>query len=374
MSDTSDPVLRILNGRLTGTSKTLPAEGTISIGYQFWQDVVIRDPATKGIAIDLVIAATGVQITILSGEAALLGSTLAAGQTAPLPAYIPFSIGGVAIAWGEAESPRWGEASDLANAVPSLPAPAESSRDQAMALVERVGDRLGDTFHGWRLGAIAAVAALLLVAGALGPGTLVALGLRSDPATRVDRALARVGLPQLRTSNDSATGGVLVRGVVGAETDRTKAQDVLADLRTGGSVDVQTAQDLATATADIARIHGVKATARPLGLSDIELHTTQLTRDQRVKLISAVRSDVPAVQKIRLQDDLIPDDEAPLRTVADATKTVSTVVAGDPAYIQTNDGARYFPGAMMPSGHRLVGIQAQTVLLEKNGRQTRLSF
>lgn len=374
MSETNCLVLRILNGRLTGTSKALPTEGTVSIGNQFWQDVVIRDPATKGTAVDLVIAEQGVQITILSGEAALLGSALLAGQTAPLPAYIPFSIGGVAIAWGEAESPRWSEASDLANAVPSLPAPPDSSRDQAIAMVERIGDTLGDTFHGWRLVAIAAAMCVLLTAGAIGPGAIVALGLRSDPATRIDQALARAGLPQLRTSNDTATGGVVVRGVVGAEGDRTKAQDILADMRTGGSVDVQTAQELAAATADTARIHGVKATAKPLGLSNVELHTTQLTADQRVKLISAVRSDVPAVQRIQLHDDLIPDDETPLRTVADATKKVSTVVAGDPSYIQTNDGARYFPGAMMPSGHRLVGIQDQTLVLEKNGRQTRLSF
>jgi type III secretion protein D len=63
-----------------------------------------------------------------------------------------------------------------------------------------------------------------------------------------------------------------------------------------------------------------------------------------------------------------------VRTVADATKKVSTVVAGDPAYIQTADGARYFAGAMMPSGHRLVAIEGQIVRLEKNGHEVKLSF
>jgi type III secretion protein D len=63
-----------------------------------------------------------------------------------------------------------------------------------------------------------------------------------------------------------------------------------------------------------------------------------------------------------------------IKTISDATKRVSSVVAGDPAYIITVDGARYFPGAIMPSGHRLVAIQEQTVVLERNGHQIRIKF
>ena len=67
------PVLRVLNGRLAGTEKRLPEQGEVSIGHQFWQDIVIRDPATKGIAVDLRMGeAAGAQITVLSGKASLL--------------------------------------------------------------------------------------------------------------------------------------------------------------------------------------------------------------------------------------------------------------------------------------------------------------
>ena len=87
-----------------------------------------------------------------------------------------------------------------------------------------------------------------------------------------------------------------------------------------------------------------------------------------------MRTDVPGLKRIVLRDDMPPPEDVPLKAVADATKKVSTVVAGDPAYIQTVDGARYFPGAIMPSGHRLIGIAGNTVMLEKNGRQTQLKF
>ena len=86
MTDAPAPhVLRVLNGRLAGTEKMLPPCGTLSIGYQFWQDVVIRDPATRGIALDVSFDETGAaQLVVLIGEASLLGSTLSAGQTALL--------------------------------------------------------------------------------------------------------------------------------------------------------------------------------------------------------------------------------------------------------------------------------------------------
>ena len=136
---------------------------------------------------------------------------------------------------------------------------------------------------------------------------------------------------------------------------------------------VQTSQELAQASADVARIHGHDAVATPIGRTSVELRTTPLTGDDRTKLLDAVKTDVPAVSQVAIRDDLAPDD-APLHSVQDATKKVSTVVAGDPSYIATADGAHYFPGAMMPSGHKLVAIQGNTVLLEKNGRETRLTF
>lgn len=371
---TGAAVLRVLNGRLSGTEKPLPESGTLSIGHQFWQDVVIRDPATKGIAVDFAVDAEGsAQITVLSGEAQLLGSTLAEGQTALLPPYVPFSIGGIALAWGDPESARWSDAGGLARSTPMPPPMPPTPADQAVAMIGTAGGKLGALLVGKRLVLLAAAA--VMVIGVATVPTLDALGLRGDDATRVDRALERAGLPALQAaSNDGAVGGVVVSGVVATEADRVKAQEVLRDSYIPGTVTVQTSGELAQAAADVARIHGLQAVARPISRTGIELRTTRLADDERAKLTQAVRSDVRQVGRIVLRDDLPPQEDTPLKTVADATKKVSTVVAGDPAYIQTVDGARYFSGAMMPSGHRLIAIQGNTVFLEKNGRETRLNF
>lgn len=366
-------VLRVLNGRLAGVEKALPAGGSVSIGYQFWQNIVIREPTTRDIALDLLIDETGARLTVLSGEANLLGSTIRAGETALLPAYVPFSIGGIALAWGEASSARWGEASGLAAVVPIPPAPPPTIQDKAVTMLSKAGDRASEMLAGWRLPAIVGAGVLLISAAAAGP-VIDAIGLGPDHAVKVEHALDKAGLPALRAANSSTTGSVIVSGVVGSEQDRIKAEQVLRATYVPTQLNVQTSQDLARASADVARIRGLQASARPIGLASIELHTSPLSPEARDQLVSAVKSDVREVQNVVVQDDLPAQDDAPVKTVNDATKKVSTVVAGDPAYIQTADGARYFPGAMMPSGHRLVGIEGQTVLLEKDGREIRLTF
>lgn len=371
---TDNPVLRVLNGRLAGTEKPLRADGTVSIGHQFWQDVVIRDPATKGIAVDLLLSGeAGAQITVLTGEALLLGSPIGEGQTAILPPYVPFSIGGVALAWGDPESARWAEAGGIARAAPEPPPAPASAQDEAIKMIGKAGERVSGWFTRRRAIAIGAVATVA-AAGAMVMPAMDALGLRGDVATRAEQTLDGAGLGALGTAPAPGGDGVLVTGVVANEEERLKAQQLMRDQGFPATVSVQTSAELAQAAADVARIHGLQAEARPISRTGVEMRITPLTTDQRGKLAQAIRTDVPKVGRLVFRDDLPPRDDNPIRTVADATKRVSTIVAGDPAFIQTVDGARYFPGAIMPSGHRLIAIQGNTVFFEKNGRETQLKF
>ncbi|UVO50030.1 hypothetical protein M0208_05660 [Sphingomonas sp. SUN019] len=366
------PILRVLNGRLAGTERALPAAGTVSIGHQFWQDVVIRDSATKGIAVDLTLDTEArAQINVLEGSATLLGSTVEAGGTALLPPYVPFTIGGVALAWGDRDSDRWSDATGLVAMVPTPPEMPPSARDHALAAVGRAGAGLEGVFTRSRITMIVAVVGFLILASVAMP-VVDALNLRGDPATRVERAMRTAGLTGLKAHQDGDR--LTVTGVVSNEAQRAKATETLRGTGIDGTLAVQTSAELARAAADVARIQGLQAVARPIARTAVELRVTPLEPEQEQKLMQAVRGDVRGLTRLALRDDLPPVEEIPLKTVQDATKKVSTVVAGDPSFIQTVDGARYFAGAMMPSGHRLVTIQGNTVFLEKNGRETRLTF
>lgn len=367
------PVLRVLSGRLAGTEKALPETGAVSIGHQFWHDVVVRDPATKGIAVDLALDGEAAKATVLEGEAEVLGRAVPAGETVIVPPYVPLTIGGVALAWGERDSARWTDATGLVAVAPTPPEMPPSAREHALAVAGRASEGLGSIFTRGRMVAIAAVAGVLVVATATMP-VVDALNLRGTPEARVERAMSDAGLPGLDAHRDTGTGAVTVNGVVVNEAARKKAVAAMTDTGVPGSVAVLTSADLARSVADVARLHGIQAVAKPTGRTTIELRTVPMEPDAQAKLAQAVRGDVRGVTRLSLRDDLPPVELVPLKTIQDATKKVATVVGGDPGFIQTVDGARYFPGAVMPSGHRLVAIQGNMAIFEKGGRETRVAF
>ncbi len=372
MTDTA--VLRVLTGRLSGTEKRLPPRGRVSIGHEFWQDVVIRDPATKGVAVELERDGEAARLTVLSGSATLLGSPVEAGGTALLPAYVPFAIGGVALAWGEPDGARWAEAGQLADTQPAPPELPEPVADRALAALGDARTQLGRIGGNRRVVTIAGIALAVLLLVLVMPTAVAGLGLFGTNESRAERALAQAGLTQLRVAARPDGDGVLVEGFVASPAARDKAEQALAAHDIPAELRIRTTADLAAASADVARLQNIRAAARPLGLRVVELRTVPVTEAQRTRLIAAIRSDVPGIRQLRVRGDLPPDEEIAVRSVSDATKKVSTVVAGDPSYIQTVDGARYFSGALLPSGHRLVAIQGNMVVLDKGGRQTRVTF
>jgi len=62
------------------------------------------------------------------------------------------------------------------------------------------------------------------------------------------------------------------------------------------------------------------------------------------------------------------------RTVNDPGKRIASIVSGEPSYVVTQDGSRYFPGAVLPSGHRIQQILPNEVVLDLHGQSSRLSF
>ena len=62
------------------------------------------------------------------------------------------------------------------------------------------------------------------------------------------------------------------------------------------------------------------------------------------------------------------------RCIDDPGKRVASIVPGDPPYVVTVDGTRYFEGALLPTGHRIAGIEERQVVLEIHGVRTPLVF
>ena len=366
-------VIRVLTGSRAGAEAALPTSGRATIGHEYWHDVVVREDATRGHAVELDFGTDDVaRLSILDGEAVLLGSTLRAGDTAVLPPYVPVSLGGVAFAFGVAASDRWAEATAIAvNAQPAVAATVDEPTETGLwaHLVDGTRARLGQAV---RPAAILGILAAIVVALTAGPA-IDALQLGGGPADRTSRALAAAGFRNVAV-REGANNEVLISGYVPSEADRQRVQSLIDSQGLRASVSIETGEELARSTADVSRLNGVETRTRALGAGVVELTSAPLDAEGKAKIEALIRRDVPGLRKLIFRDDLSMDSNDNVKSIADVTKRVSSVVSGDPAYIMTADGARYFPGAIMPSGHRLIAITEQTVVLERNGRRILLKF
>jgi type III secretion protein D len=357
--------LRILSRRAHGAVHAFA--GPLAIGHGLINDVVLRHASTQGLSATLTPLGDGMaRLDVASGTIMLLGAAIAPGTATLLPPYVPLIAGELAFAWGAADSPRWAEAeallagTDAGNAAPA-PAP-------------RWQDRLA--VRGQRLGRLARGTAIVAGVAAAGAVAMVPAGeYRPSPAMQRDNAaaaLARAGYTGLKVSS-APDGSVLVSGRIPGDADRPAITYALAEAGVPATLAVRSGSELARAAVDTARVNGFAVTARPTRDGGIELHHPALTPDARAQLAALVRREVPGIGPLRLVADRAPN-APPLRRIDDATKRVSSVVTGNPAYIVTADGAHYFTGAVLPSGHRLVAIRAGTVILEQGGQQTSLRF
>lgn len=360
-------VLRVLSGPASGATKQLAPHARLVVGHEFWHDVVLRDASVRGSAVEIALDESGgARLTVLDGEAELLGATVAAGGSAVLPCFVPVRLGQVAFAWGQADSDRWQEAEALAASIADAPPP----RSEQGAVMDVIASRwqAGPAGVSKRLrrplliGGVVAAVALLVVPPAV---TAIQYGIGSE--YKAKRVLTEAGYKRLKV--DTKGGAVEITGAVPTEDDRLRIQRLLDAADVDARLQVQSTASLARAAADVARLNGVQVEARPQADGGVLLLTAPIDDGARNRLAQLVRRDVPALGAIRFSEELaIP------RTVSEATKRVSSVVTGEPPYILTDDGARYFKGALLPSGYYLVGIEGNQVVLDRRGKKLALRF
>lgn len=366
MSDTK-AILRVLTGRASGATKPMPANGRIMVGHEFWHDVVLRDPSTRGVAVELAFdGSDAAQLTVLDGEVHMLGTRVEAGHSAVMPSFVPLRLGQVAVAWGEEASTRWAEAASLAASTEGPIAPVSGEQAAVTALADRWRSGPDRIFRRTRKPVL--IAGVLAALGLLAiPPAVNAIQYGVGNEYRAKRVIETAGYKRVRVEEKS--GKTLVSGVVATDADRLRIQDLLKQADVDATVEIQTGAGLARAVGDVARLNGIQAEARPQPDGSVTLATAPVDDRTRDRLAQVIRRDVPGLRQLKMVEEL-----AEPKTVSEATKRVASVVTGDPPYILTEDGARYFLGALLPSGYYLAAIEGDKILLDRRGKRVVVKF
>lgn len=363
---TAATVLRIVDGRLAGKEYPLEQDQRVCVGHALANDVVLRGQGTRGGTVELQLAGDAAHLRVLAGTVELIGRTLGEGDEAMLPAFLPFRFGEFVIAHGERQSARWAEAAELAIspcAAPMAPLPPPSLIDRVRRAgegqVARVGERFG-------LGRAAVLtASLVLIVAAVQPLSGVVADYQAAPTTLSSR-LADAGFTGLTVTDDPA-GGLLVSGMVKDDRAAARLRALVAAQGVPATVDVTSGATLAASATDMLQAQGLDAAAEPAGLGGIAIVGPYLPADRQNQLRTLLTRDLPGLRRVSFRiDDKRGGD--PLQAFFAGGNTGLATIVGEPGHIVTADGQRWFPGAVLPTGHRLVAVEGGNVRFEKDGR------
>ena len=372
-------VLKVLSGRLDGAVAELAPDGAIYIGYDLRNDVVVREPAARGTRLRLRIEHDIAELEVLEGDAVLLGQRLVPPHRAVLPAFTPVTIGDSAIAFGAEDDPQWARCEKLVRAQPAPDGDAEAD-DEPDPWTGWRGWLTALSAHGpagngngtWVVTTLAILGCLALWAGGFGARDS---GPVPTSIEAVQGALADAEFNGLSVAA-VADGQLAVRGFLDTDGDKARLEQTLMDRGLAASIEVYTGDGLAKAVADLFRLQGSPALTRHLEGGVVE--ATGLAADEATvaRLTELAEADVPGLAGLVVRPLAAPAEPDPVtgQAPADPGKRVATVVGHPNGYLVTDDGARYFPGAVLPSGHRIVAIDRREVVVEKDGTATRFAF
>jgi len=369
-------VVKVLSGRVAGALLPLPAGESAELGHGFDADIVLRDPSARGVRVRLTAGEESAEIEVVSGQVEMLGHRLEAPARAVLPCYVPLIVGDNALALGVEESPRWREAERLlaASGPSESAAPAEEEGDffeDGRSLLRRTLDRgvrvVGSTPH--LVPALVFGAALACVTYAV--ANVPRFGGQEASPSKVHALLRQEGYGALAVQ-PQADGKLVIAGVLNRDAEKARLARLVSSRELPARVEVVTSEGLAQNVEDVFQANGLAATARPNGLGRVQVQVTG-TSAEVAKVEQIARHDVKGLRDLDVARAAGGDrfgavfDQGP-------GKRVVAVVGGDAGYVATADGARYFAGSTLPTGDRIVGVESQAVVVEKDGATTRLMF
>lgn len=368
-------VLKVLAGRVRGASAPLERGQTVTVGHDLDADIVLRDPSAEGVRFKLKARADAADLELLEGSVVLLGHELTAPAQAILPLYLPLMIGENALAIGDPESPRWTEAERiLAAAQPPLDDDDEDASPPGQSWQYLLNNTNALVSRSMKFVPVLLIAVITVSAlFAISSGLPAWPKMQPRPA-KVQAVLLDEGFDGLSVAK-SSEGEIRIEGVVATDADRARLRRVMTAHDWQPRVNVQTHEGMARQVEDFYMANGVEAAARAAGPGLVRLDVTGSSPEEAGRLQRLAMTEIKGLRRIDIS--MLPgaDDGGRFEDMQEGGgKRVVSVIGGPQGHITTADGARYFPGAVLPTGHRIVSIEETKVLVERNGSRSELNF
>lgn len=344
--------LLVSSGEQAGACLHIDGRQALSIGNALENDVVIRTPGAEPVKLQLEGATGQRRIRLVQGEAALAGRPLLPDEQWHEWTGGVLTVGGIEILLEGASKAEQNNSSGLME-------PDSASHPAARRSV-----------------GIVAVLVGLAVLTALGiQGRWQVDASEQRPNNTFEQQMAALDLgDSLVLEGDGDPRRLL--GRVATHAQYRELQAVVAAQAVPPEMQVQVDDELRESIRDIYRNHGVSAQVAVLGQGHVQVDTQGVSDETLIEIEQALQEDIPGLQKLDVSNSPAAqeDDAAGTARALDPKKEVEAVVAGSISYVMTRDKARYFVGAVLPSGHTITAIEQGLVVMQRDGEESRLRF
>ncbi len=360
--------LRVLAGPQAGARTPLPAGAMFVIAATVSDegepaDIVLRDGGAEPARVRITPQGSQALLEVLEGTAVLDDQPVAAGSGAIWTMHSPLRVGGATVAFGHASDTAW---FDPARPAGSAGAEAGSDAPVPVAAVSR--------HHAPRWLISLGIAMAVGCAGLLGFVQVVSAK-RGDAvqAPTLAEALHGTEFSSLVATRD-AVGHLVLRGRLSTMAQRTRLDAWLTRRQFAPTMEVDVDEALARDVTSVFRVNGVTVQAHVEAPGIVVADASEPDFDRLARAQDVVRRDVPGLTRLSVVNHAVPPPPPRPPVPDDPGKRIASVVPGDPAYIVTADGSRYFLGAMLPTGDRITAIERQSVTLERDGQVIHLNL
>ena len=195
----------------------------------------------------------------------------------------------------------------------------------------------------------------------------------SGPVEQLGEALRENGFGSLNVAQDPL-GRLSVSGRLDTLAARGRLDAWLAERKLSPIVQVHVDEAVIRDVTAVFRVNNVAVQVRSAGAGRVTVQAAESDPAVLARAEEAVRRDVRGLVALSVENRAAPKPAPAAPVFDDPNKRIASVVVGNPAYLVTVDGARYFEGALLPSGHRITTIAAQQVTVERDGQPIILNF
>jgi len=365
--------LRVFEGPQGGARAPLAAgiPCVLAAGHDAGEgaDIVLREDKLPPARVRVCAELTQATLEVLAGEVLLGNEVLKSGAQATWSQHVPLKIGSSVVSFGRACIDNWNAGTPAPGLLDEPPAA------HANALAPAAAKPLPRRAEFWL--ACMGAGVLVVCAGALAMAHVAAAPTppQVNEAVSLAQALRGSEFSALEVGR-TADGRMALRGRLTAISQRAKLDAWLAARPASAPLVVEVAVDeaLAREVTEVFRVNGVAVQADIAGPGRVAAQAAERDADKLARAEEVVRRDVRGLEQLTVRNTAKPLPPPQPPVVDDPGKRIASLVPGEPAYLVTADGARYFVGAMLPTGHRITRIEQTSVSLERDGQQATVKF